>query len=171
MSRVSWAIVMRRSSGKWWSVRMLWRAVGKLDEDDPDVIHHGEEHLAEILGLTLLARRERNGADFRHAFHHMRDLGAEELGDALRGGEGILHDVMEQAGRNGHDVQLHVDERIRNFERMNQIRLARAAHLSPVFEGGKHVRPAQELQIGLRTVAPHFFKERLEANHAGPCLI
>ena len=145
-------------------------AVGELDEDDADVIHHGEEHLAEILGLTLLTRREGNGADLRHAFHNVRDLGAKELGDALRGSDGVLHDVVEQAGRHGHDVQLHVGERIGNLERMNQVRLARVAHLPFVFEGGKHVRPAQELQIGLRAVAPHFFQERVEANHEGRCL-
>jgi hypothetical protein len=32
--------------------------IGELDEDDPDVVHHREQHLAEALGLTLLARRK-----------------------------------------------------------------------------------------------------------------
>ena len=32
--------------------------VGELDEDDADVVHHRQEHLAEALGLPLLARRE-----------------------------------------------------------------------------------------------------------------
>ena len=29
-------------------------AVGQLDHDDADILHHGEQHLAEALGLAVL---------------------------------------------------------------------------------------------------------------------
>jgi hypothetical protein len=78
--------------------------VGELHEDDPDVIHHRQQHLAEVFGLALLARRERDGAQFCNAFHDMCDFGAEQLSDALRRGDGVFDDVMEQAGGHRHDV-------------------------------------------------------------------
>jgi hypothetical protein len=34
-------------------VRMLCSSVGQLDEDDPDVARHGQQHLAEALGLAF----------------------------------------------------------------------------------------------------------------------
>ena len=30
------------------------QAIGELDEDDPDVLRHREQHLADVLGLLLL---------------------------------------------------------------------------------------------------------------------
>ena len=38
--------------------------VRQLDEDDADVVHHREEHLAKVLSLALLARAaKRHGTD------------------------------------------------------------------------------------------------------------
>ena len=34
------------------------QAVGELDQDDADVVDHGQEHLAEVLGLALLGGGE-----------------------------------------------------------------------------------------------------------------
>ena len=34
-------------------------AVGELHQDDADVVHHGQEHLAVVLGLPLLGGGER----------------------------------------------------------------------------------------------------------------
>jgi hypothetical protein len=39
-----------------------------------------------------------------YAFHDMCDFGAEQLSDALRRGDGVFDDVMEQAGGHCHDV-------------------------------------------------------------------
>ena len=93
------------------------QAVGELHEDDADVVDHREQHLAEVLRLPLLARRERDGADLGHAFDDVRDLGAEELLDALDGGQRVLDDVVEQAGGDGHRVELHVGEEVGDGER------------------------------------------------------
>ena len=141
------------------------QAIGELDEDDADVVHHRQQHLAEVLGLALLARRERDGADLGDPFDDVGDFGAEQLGNALGGGQRVLDDVVQQAGGDRHDVELHVGEEVGNFERMNQVRLARVADLPLVLERGKDVGPAEQLQVGLRAVAPHFFEERFEPNH------
>src|SRR5215472_6382838 len=48
--------------------------IGELDEDDADVVHHREQHLAEVLRLPLFGRRKRNRADLRDAFDDMRHV-------------------------------------------------------------------------------------------------
>ena len=132
------------------------QAVGELDEDDPNVVDHRQQHLAEVLGLPLLARGERNRPDLRHAFDDVRDLGPEELGNALGGGQRVFDDVVQQAGGHGDDVQLHVGEKVRDFERVHQVRFAGVANLSLVFERREDVRPPKQLEIGLGAVAANF---------------
>ena len=41
--------------------------VGELDDDDPDVLGHGQEHLPDVLGLLLLHRPR--GAELRELGH------------------------------------------------------------------------------------------------------
>ena len=61
------------------------QAVGQLDEDDADVVHHGQHHLAQVFGLLLFARGEIDLADFGDAFDDVRDLLAEFLADVNNG--------------------------------------------------------------------------------------
>ena len=84
------------------------QAIGKLHQDDADVIHHRQQHLAEVLGLALLARRERNRPDLGHALDDVGDLGAEELSDSLGCRERVLDHVVEEARRHRDDVELHI---------------------------------------------------------------
>ena len=78
---------------------------------------------------------------------------------------------MQEAGGDRHDVEFHVRERVGDLERMNQVRLTGMAHLALVLERGEDVRPPQELEVGLGTVAPDFLQEGLESNHERRCLI
>ncbi len=96
--------------------------------------------------------------------------GAEQLGDALRGGQGVLDDVVEQPGGDRDHVQLHVGEEIGHFERVDEVGLPRMADLSLVLERREDVRPPEQLEVGIRAVAPHFLEERLESNHENRCL-
>ena len=146
------------------------KPVGQLDEDDANVVDHRQQHLAEVFGLALFARRKGNGADLRDAFHDMGDLGTEQLGYSRGCRQRVFDDVVEEAGGDGHHVELHVGQQVRHLERMHEIRLARMAHLALVLERRKGVRPAQQLEIRLRAVASNLFEERLETNHAGWCL-
>ena len=141
------------------------QAVGELDEDDADVVDHRQQHLAEVLGLPLLARRERDGADLGHALDDVGDFGAEQLLDALDGRQRVFDDVVEEAGGDGDGVELHVGEEVGDGEGMDQVGLARMADLSPVLEGREDVGPPEQLDVGVRAVGPDFFEEILEANH------
>jgi hypothetical protein len=144
--------------------------VGQLDENHADVVHHRQQHLAEVLRLPLLAGREPDGADLGHPFHDVGDLGAEELPNALDGGEGVLDDIVEQAGGDGHRVKLHVRKEVCDREGMNQVRLPRMPHLSLVLEGREDVGPPEQLDVGVRAIRPHFFEQILETNHENRCL-
>src|SRR5512138_3251070 len=44
------------------------------------------------------------------------------------------------------------------------------AYLALVLQGGEHIRPSEQLQIGFWTVAPNLLEERLESNHEKRCL-
>ena len=111
------------------------QAIGQLHQDDPDVVHHRQQHLAEILGLPLLARRERNGAELGHPFDHVRDVGPEQLLDALDRRLGILDDVVQQTRGDRDDVELHVREQIGDLEGMDQVGLSGVADLPLVLVG------------------------------------
>src|SRR5215204_6189897 len=144
--------------------------VSELDQDDADVVNHGQQHLAEVLSLTFFTGRERNGADLRDALDDVSDFRAEQLGDALRRSQCVFNDVMQQPGSDGDHVELHVRQRISDLERVNQVGLAGMAHLTLVFERREDVRPPEELEVRFRAVTPDFLQERLESNHERWCL-
>jgi hypothetical protein len=146
------------------------QAIGQFDQDHPDVVDHRQEHLAEVLRLALLARRERHRADFRHPLDDMGDLGTEQLPDPLDGRQGVLDDVVEEAGGDGDGVQLHVGEEIGHRQGVDQVRLPRMADLPPVLEGGEDVGSPEQFDVGVGAVGPDFFQKIFEANHADRCL-
>jgi hypothetical protein len=147
------------------------QAISELHDDDADVVHHRQKHLAEVFGLPFLARCERHGADLRDPLHHVRNGGAEQFLDSADRGQCVLDHVMQEAGGYRHGVELHVREQICHRQRVDQIGLARMPHLPPVLVGGEHVRPPQQFDISFRGVGPDFFEELLEANHKNRCLI
>ncbi len=51
--------------------------VGKLDQQDPDVPGHRDDHLADVLGLGKLARLELELVELREAVDDLRDILAE----------------------------------------------------------------------------------------------
>ena len=145
-------------------------AVGELDEDDADVVDHRQEHPPEVLGLLGFLGRERDARQLGDALDDVSDLGAEEFGDPLDGGQRVLDDVVEQAGRHRHGVQSHVGQQVGHFERMDEVRLAGMPHLPLVLPGGEHVRPAEQFQVGVGAVAADLVDQVLEPNHGGRCL-
>ena len=63
------------------------QAVGELDQDDPHVVGHRDDHLPVVLGLRVLAALELDPRQLGDAFDEVRDLVAElgaHLVDARR---------------------------------------------------------------------------------------
>ena len=141
------------------------KTIGELDEDDADVVHHREQHLAEVLGLPLLARRERNGADLGDPLDDVRDLGAEVLLDLFDRGQRVFDDVVQQPGGDGHRIEPHVGQNAGHLERMHQVGLPRMPDLSLVLQRGEHVGPAKELPFLVRGVCSDPLEKVFESNH------
>ncbi len=144
--------------------------IGELDEDDADVVDHRQQHLAEVLDLPLLARREGDRADLRDPFDDVGDIVSECLRNPLDGGQGVFDDVVEEPGGDADDIELHVGEDVRNLERVDEVGLARVADLSLVLEGREHIGPPEQFEVGVRTVGPDLVEKVLEANHENWCL-
>ena len=105
-----------------------------------------------------------------HPLDDVGDVLRRRAPDPLDRGLGVLDDVVEQAGGDGHDVQLHVGEQVGDLERVDEVGLPGMPDLALVFEGRKDVRPPEQLDVGLGVVAPDLFHEVLEPDHDWRCL-
>ena len=85
--------------------------VGELDEDDADVLGHGQEHLADVLGLLLLVGAGAELGQLGDAVHEVRHLGAEALLDGLERVLGVLGHVVEQRRLDRDRIEPELRER------------------------------------------------------------
>ena len=126
--------------------------VGQFDEHHPNVVDHGQHHLAEVLRLLLLASGKVDLADLGDALHDVRDLFAE-----------LLADVNDRHGRVHRDrIHLHFGKHQRNFQRMDEIRLTRRPALPFMNLQRVVVGFLDERQIILRTVLLHALHQLAE---------
>ena len=139
----------------------VMQAVGELDEDNADVLCHGEEHLAQILELLLLlgvAQHSQSG----NTVHQLRDRRAELVFDFLVAELGVLDAVMQEGGADGVGIETHLDHDLRDRDRMDDIRLAVAALLPLMGGGGALVGGADLLDIGLRVLFAHPLEQKFQ---------
>ena len=106
------------------------QAVGQLDDDDADVLGHGEEHLAQVERLLLGQARHGDVRELRHAVNQLGDLGPKELGELIERGIGVFDGVMEKARAQHVNVGVEVlRQDDGDFHRVVDVRLARLALL------------------------------------------
>ena len=106
------------------------QAVGQLDDDDADIVHHREQHLAIAFRLAILGGEEIDLAQFGDAIDAARDFIAKVLLDVGAGDGGVFDDVVQQSGLDADDVHPHAGEDPRHGERMAHVGLARRSLLS-----------------------------------------
>jgi hypothetical protein len=94
-------------------------------------------------------------------------FGAEYPFDLLQLGMGVLDDVVQQARGDADGIQPHVGQDAADLERVQQVRLARKAHLALVNPGRVDVGPVDQIQICLRVVAADPVNDVGDANHFG----
>ncbi len=126
--------------------------VGELHQHDPDVTRHRDDHLAEVLGLLLLAALEGNSGNLGHAVDQLGDFGAEGALDLDQRGRRILDHVVQQSGNDRRNVELEAGGDQRDVERMNNVGLARLALLRRVHLRGIFVGAPDQRLVGLRIV-------------------
>ncbi len=153
------------------------QAVGELDDDDARIFGDREQQLAIALDLPLLRRPARRQlGDLREPVDDVGDRAPELL---LHVGDrelGVLDDVVQQSGGDGHRIELQLGENLGDFDRVRDVRLARVATLAAVrlfAEAiGVHEQIAIELVVDRRLVfAPtrhHLADGRARGCHSRP---
>jgi hypothetical protein len=127
--------------------------VGELDEDDPDVLRHRQQHLPDVLGLLLFVAVGRELRQLGDAVDHVGDLGPEPLLEVLQAELRVLRHVVEECGldREGIDAQLGRD--LGRGDRVGHVRLAGRTHLTLVGLDRQVERLADRREVGLRVMA------------------
>ena len=106
--------------------------VGELDQDDPHVLGHRDDHLPVVLRLRLLAALELDPRQLRDALDELGDLGAELGAELVELRLGVLDDVVEERGRDRLLVEVQLGADPRDAPRVVDELLAGAAHLPAV---------------------------------------
>jgi hypothetical protein len=142
---------------------MLLQTVGELDEDDANVVDHRQQHLADVLRLSLFLAGKLNLVDLGDALDDVGNLLAELALQILAGDGRVFHRVVQQAGGDGGGVHLHLGEHGGDFQGMDEVGFARGAGLARVVALGEFVRLADQLKIVARPVLLHHLQQGAEA--------
>ena len=113
------------------------QAVAQLDQDDPDIVDHGQDHAPQVFCLRHMLAGKLDPRDLRHARDDVRHVGAEHFLDALDRRQGVLDDIVEQARGDAGNVQVEFGQQVGNFEAVDQVRLAGSPFLMTVLMGRK----------------------------------
>ena len=146
------------------------QTVGELDDDDADVLGHGDEHLADVLRLLLLVSRQRDFTEFGDAADELGDLIAKGRGKVFEGNVGVLDRVVQDGGDDGLVVHAEVKEDARDCDRVHDVGLTGITAL--VFMGLRrevvslHYHVLFFLRVGVR----HQFAELIEPVIVFDCL-
>jgi hypothetical protein len=143
----------------------VMEAIGQLDEDDPDVVGHGEDHLPDALGVALMGAVGFDRGQLGHTRDDMGDIRTEYITDFRDGGVGVLHDVVEEARRDGDGIQVHIRQDCRDLQGMGEIGLSRKADLAVVDPGGIDICAVDEIDIRIRVGFDHFVNDVADTNH------
>ena len=84
------------------------QTVRHLDEDDADILCHGEQHLAQVFHLLLLDAGILHARQLRDALDDVRDGGAEVAGNVLVREARVLDAVVQERGDDGVLVKAHL---------------------------------------------------------------
>ena len=123
--------------------------VGQLDEDHPDVLGHGDDHLADVLGLLFLDRAEGHLRQLGDAVDEQGHLVAELLAHRLDGQLGVFDHVVQQRGGDGGAVEPQVGADVGRAHGMVDVGLAAGPQLVLMLRRG-HVEGAHD-QIAVET--------------------
>ena len=140
-------------------------AVAELDEQDADVPRHRDDHLAEVLGLTIFLRREVDLRELRDAVDQLGDLDAELLLDLVGRRERVLDDVVQQPGADARGIEAQVGEDAGHAYRVHDVGLPGLSRLPGVHAEAVIVSPLDQLGIDRRLVRLDALDELFDLKH------
>ena len=122
------------------------QTVGDLDQDNPDIITHRQQQLAEILRLGRGLATKNTTGDLRQSIDNLGDLVAKHITDILYRIFRILDDIMKQGGTDRSGAQSHLTANNPSHgDRMHNIRFAR----TPLYASVRLVREVKSLSDAL----------------------
>src|SRR4051794_4296137 len=128
------------------------QAIRELDQDHAHVLGHGDDQLAVVLRLRLLATLELHAGQLGHTFHELRDLVAELGAHVVEVDVGVLDDVVEQRRRDRLVVELQLRADLRRAPGVEDELLAGAALLTLVGVRSEGESPCDQLAVDIRVV-------------------
>jgi hypothetical protein len=123
------------------------RPVRQLDQNDAHVTRHGEQHLAEGLGLIFFARVEPELVQLGETVDELCDRCTEAFYQLRLGHAAILDGVVQQSGHQGLRIELPFGALRRHCDRMRDVGLAAVAQLSQVRFVGEAVGAAHLFDV------------------------
>jgi hypothetical protein len=111
---------------------MLWSRFRELDQDDPDVLGHREQHLADVLGLLLLVAVSAEARQLGDAVDELRNLRPEALLDVAQRELGVLRDVVQERRLDRDRIDAQLSDDLGRRDRVGDIFLAGRAALALV---------------------------------------
>ena len=105
--------------------------VGELDQQDADVVRHGEQELAQILGRALAFALRLDLGELGDAVDEAGDVLAEQFPDLGRRRQRVLDRVVEDRGDDRLVVEPQIGEDAGDLDRVAVIGIARGAGLEP----------------------------------------
>ncbi len=124
---------------------MLSRRSHSLIEQDPDVLRHRHDHLAEVLRLPVLARGEVDLAELGDAVDQGGDLVPELPLHVIDGGERVLDHVVQQARAHAGRVEPELGDDTGYARRVDEVGVPALAGLLAMRPLGIVVGP---LEVG-----------------------
>ena len=124
------------------------QAVGHLDEDDADVLGHGQEHLAHVLHLLFFDARVLHARELRDALDDVGHRGAEAARNVLVRERGVLNRVVQQRGDDRVLVEPHLRRDDGGGDAVRHVGRAVAALLAGVGPVGALEGRAHAAKIG-----------------------
>ena len=152
----------------------IMQPVAQLDDHHADIAAHGQQHLAQVLGLQLLDVGELDLGQLGHAVHQQCHFLAKGGFQVVQRSGGILHYVMQQSGGNALGVHAQIQHQPGDCQRVADIGLAAAAAHAVVGVIGQLVGLLNHLHIvglaaGLNGLAQLFPRYDLRAHLRGQC--
>ena len=121
--------------------------VGELDQDDPDVLGHRQEHLPDVLGLLLLVAVGAELGQLGDAVDELGDLRPEALLDVGQAVLGVLGDVVQERRLDRRGIEPELGQDLGRGDRMGDVRLAGRPALAFVGEHGQVERAPDRLEV------------------------
>ena len=113
--------------------------VAQLDDHDPHIAAHSQQHFAQVFGLQLFDVGELNLGQLGHAVHQQGHFLAKGVGQVCQRGGGILYHIVQQGSGNALGIHAQIQHQPGNGQRMADIGLAAAAAHPLVGSVGKIV--------------------------------